>query len=196
MKTEIESSLASEIETFRTAFANGMKMIETAARQYAKSLADHPGVADIAYAEKFPTLSQKDWKLLSKIGRGDLVPRAFLIPNDYAVRCIEVLPIHVQQALVGTEDSKPVPQKVFSRGRIVEKTIDSMNAVELNSLIDMKAGQLRAPSVQLEIAAARPVVKDESTAWRVVNGMLCVYGRVNFSVVEVADILRKMKGAK
>lgn len=197
MKSEICKALKNEIETFKGFYLNGCEFIKKAAEQYAKSLSEYPD-ADIAYSEAIPNLSKKDWRILAAIGRGELVPRAFMIPNDTAIQAVRVLPIHVQKSLIGDVGIAPVPQKVFSRGRVIEKKLEDMNAVEINSVIDRKSARIISIKEQIEAANAKARAEsvEVEQPWAIVKGTLCVYSRTNFTVEEVSDILRKMKGGK
>lgn len=189
----VAPELKNGMDKFASEMNAGLRRIKVAAEQFAQDLATYPESADIAYAERFPMFQQKDWSLLAKIGRGELTPRIFYIQNDYTIMATERLPIHVQEALIGTENTPPQPQVVFSRGRLQEKTLAEMNSVEVTALVDMKAGRIRSGEEQMAAAAEKAKPRAQFDAWKIVNGTLCVYTRTNFSIEEVAEILRQMK---
>lgn len=192
MKKEITNEqLAASIKTFGKYMADGLRCIKAAAREFFDATNKWPD-ADIKYAEAFPWLTPKDWKLLGRIGRGELAARAFFLPNDKTVEAVSVFPLHVQEALVGTVETAPIPQKVFSRGRVIEKRIDEMNAVEISAVIDRKAARIRTVEEQIA-AATKAEPEPEPKKWEIRGGVLCVYGRVNFTAEEVADILKQMR---
>ena len=192
MKNEITNTqLAESIKTFGKYMADGLRCIKEAAREYVAAIDRWPD-ADIKFAEAFPWITAKDWKLLRGIGRGELAGRVFFIPNDKTVEAVSVFPLHVQEALVGTVETAPVPQKVFSRGRVIEKRIDEMNAAEISAVIDRKAARIRTVEEQIA-AATKAEPEPETKRWEIRGGVLCVYGRVNFTAEEVADILKQMR---
>ena len=192
MKNEITNTqLAESIKTFGKYMADGLRCIKEAAREYVGAIDRWPD-ADIKFAEAFPWITAKDWKLLRGIGRGELAGRVFFIPNDKTIRAVSVFPLHVQEALVGTVETAPVPQKVFSHGRVIEKRIDEMNAAEISAVIDSKAARIRTVEEQIA-AATKAEPEPKQKTWEIRGGVLCVYGRVNFTAEEVADILKKMR---
>jgi len=193
---EITVAFSKEIEKFKEYYVKGLEYLLEASKVYAASVAKHPVEAEIAYSQAFPNLLAKDWKLMLRIGRGDLTPRAFLIPNDCAVECVSTVPLHVQKALLGDEENPPVPQKVYSRGRVIEKAVEHMNAVELNAVFDKKAGRLRTIEEQMQVATKEVVDVVASGTWKIESGKLKTSGKCVFTLEEVARILRKMKGGK
>lgn len=191
-KEQITEQFAASLKAFGECMAEGLRCIERAAREYVSAIDRWPD-ADIKFAEAFPWITAKDWKLLRKIGRGELTARAFFIPNDQAISAVSVFPINVQEALVGTVKTAPVPQKVFSRGRVIEKRLEEMNAVEISAVVDKKAARIRTVEEQIAAATVKTEPKPEPKKWEIRNGVLCVYERVNFTVEEIVDILATLK---
>ena len=193
MKKELTNTkLAGHIKAFGEYMKQGLRCIEMAAQEYNAAVNESPD-ADIQFAEAYPWITAKDWKLLARIGRRELAARAFMIPNASTIEAVGVFPLHVQEALVGTATTGPVPQKVFSRGRIVEKRLEDMNAVELSAVVDKKAARIRTIDEQIAAATAKVETKTDAPVWEIRGGVLCVYGRVNFTAEQVADILKKMR---
>ena len=193
MKKELTNpQLAAHIKAFGEYMKQGLRCIEMAAQEFYTAANESPD-ADIKFAEAYPWITAKDWKLLARIGRRELAPRAFMLPNSLTIEAVGVFPLNIQEALIGTATTAPVPQKVFSRGRVIEKRLEDMNAVELSAVVDKKAARIRTVEEQIAAAAAKVETKPEAPKWEIRGGVLCVYERVNFSAEEVADILKKMR---
>lgn len=180
------NTLAASVDRFCEFFAEGIHQIQNAANEYARAVSQWPE-AEAEYKKRLPMFQRKDWMILARIGRGELTPRAFYLPNDKTIDAVHVFPIHVQEALVGTVNTHPVPQKVFTRGRVIEKTVADMNAVEIATLIDKRGARIRSVEEQMNAAS---IAAQPAATWEIRGDVLYVSGRQEIPLAEIDKVRR------
>lgn len=190
----ITKEVRESIERCKTHWKKGIQEMEAACREYVWAL-DKYSNARAAYRQEMAHLTPREWDMMERVGRGTLTVMSFVMPSETQQAALDVFDIGIQEVLVGSPNKPPIPQKVWSRGRVVNKTLQEMSSIEVETLVDKKAGRLRTIEEQQSASMDR-IQRNASVCYTISGGRLIVNCRASFTIDEVADILRRMKGGK
>ena len=193
-------TLKQYIEEFNEHLGRSIESLIKAAKCYTEAVNIFGKEARDGFRDAIPSIPESVWRSFVEIAGRKLSPKVLTLTSATLVDTIRKLPYEKQVEVLGDIDEEPRPMPVLSRGAVAIKPITGMNASELNSLIDKKAGTIRTVEQQMQSAEAKLRARLILPAWEIKGETLAIHRTCILQGVELdalIDALDKMRnGAK
>lgn len=193
MPDKMVISVDDYVKRFTERFTAGVAAIAEAARTYAEAFMRHPSTADAAFRKAYPNVRTETWEALKRIGNGDLVPDALLLPAKVREK-LTAIPIAKQERMFNGGVFKAVTPGTL---KTVEVGLASMTVAQADVVFDMKKGVVRSEEEQMRLlkhTQRKPKVGIEASIpdYEIVGATVRIRG-VTLGIGEVRHILAQME---
>ena len=180
-----------EIRKFRELLHIGMSSMKEAAEIYVKVI-DREPAAKQAFRELVPEVPSSAWKLMEKVGRGQMHERLLLMGGRIQT-LLAALPLSEQTEVI--ENGLEV---LLHDGNAMRIMPESLTQSQLSQVFG--SGEIRSLEAQRAWMESRrdyrlPVRGVPEDAYKVEGALLVVNQPMSFRLAQLKDILRRMEAA-
>ncbi len=182
------------VSRFSAKFKIGLGAIEEAAKIYAEAVRLYGDMAQAAFNDAYPAVSEATWDKLRLIGNNDAHPAIMLCTDRIGLR-IARLPFEDQKRLLGEGGSVKVVNK--TTGETEEIAVSEIKPRHEAVLFDGDRARSVAEQRKYIREKANEAAPAITTAYRIEGSILVITRACRLGVSELKSIIKKLEeGAK